>query len=200
MMNSILLAAASQHIGKAPDLAYGGVEALITGSALAGLVGVSQGTVFSNNAGWMRFNVKGKPVYVSKQPLRRGVSWNQLNALGLVTGTKTVEIEGKRYKVRLLTGGNGNPSTGAGGEWDQFMYSVSLDRPVSYQGPRFAEFNATELAYGSGSVIYSTLCQESTSAANCVRRGRDNVQYYAAIPKTDNGTTVMWRPVLELVD
>ena len=202
MMNTLMAAAASRLIGKVPDLAYGGVEQLITGSALASLVGVSQGTAFSNNAGWMRFEDKGKPLFISKQPLRRGVSWNQLNALGLVFGQKVVTISGQRYKVRLLTGGNGDPSSGAGGEWDKYMYSVSADRPVSYQGPRFAEFNAVDLSYGSGSVIYSSVCQEtlSTSGANCVRRGRDNLQYYAGLPKTDTGTTVMWRPVLEPID
>lgn len=201
-MRTMLLAAAGARKKEVvPDLEYFGTELLITGVALASLVGMTAGTSINSPVGFMKFARKGKELFVATRPLRSSISWNQLNAINVITGNKVVEINGVSYKVRLLTGGNGDPSSAAGGEWNELMYAVCSGRPASYVGPKLAELSETTLWIGDGSNIRSTLCQETQGGvpANCIRRGRDNTQYYAGLPKTDNGTTVYWRPVLERV-
>ena len=202
MMNTIMAAAAGPMIGRVPDLVFKGISNLISSSALTSLVRVTQGSQHKATPGWLHFEDKGKTLFVAKNSLRNNVTWNHLNSLGAVFGTKVVEIEGKQYKVRLMTGGNGDPASGPGGEWDRLMYAISKDRPADYQGPRLAEFIPADLEYGFQSAIYSTLCQETQagSTGNCIRRGRDNLTWYDVFAKNTGGNTIMWRPVLELID
>lgn len=204
-MNTLLIAAAKVREDAEPashELQYLGTEALIGGNTLAVLAGLTSGTAINNAGGFLKFLRDGKIRYVATKPFRHSVSWNQLNAIGLVSGSKVVSIDGQSYRVRLLTGGNGNPSSAAGGEWDELIYAVCSGRPGSYTGPRLAELSVATLYIGEGSTIRSTICQETQNGVpgNCIRRGRDNTQYYAGLPKTDNGNTVLWRPVLEPVE
>lgn len=203
-MRNLLLAASRRTPPpvEVPYLQYEGVESLITGSALATAIGLSAGSTVNNTGGFLKFIRGGKTLYLAKMCLRVSVSWNNLNALGAVTGTRRVTIGGKEYKVMLPTGSLNEAGASAGGDWNELMYAVCSARPVSYNGPVLANFTPAQLFVGDGSNARSTLCREthSSSSANCVRRGRDNLTYYAALPKSDGGTLVFWRPLLELVE
>lgn len=188
------------------DLTY--VETLsstdfATATQMASIAGLTAGTVLNNTSSWMKFNYNGQILIVAQKGIRASVSWNNLNAAGLVFG-KTVTVKGQNYKIRLMTGGNGDPSSAAGGEWDRLMYAVGSSRPSTYSGPVLQSFSNTTLgvAVSNGNVNYSTLCQEKISGntGNCVRRGRDALNWYAGLAITDNGTAVTWRPILELLD
>src|SRR5690606_19653080 len=176
-----------------------------TGSSLASAIGLTAGTAKNNTEPWMCFEKNGTFIYVARKPYRVGVSWYNINNANAVYGNRTVNIKGKTYKVRLLTGSKSDPSSGAGGEWDELMYSVGSDRPANYTGPIFANYSNSQLGVGTGtsvSQIASTLCQETLSSkvTSCIRRGREGLTFYGGLPKNDGGTTVWWRPVLELVN
>lgn len=187
-----------------PGLQYLGIvsyQDTISGAALATAVALNSGTNINSTGGFLKFIDEGKEILVARLPFKSSISWDQLNAAKLIKGEKQISIQGHQYKVRLLTGGNGDPSSAAGGEWNKYMYSVSAGRPASYNGPIFENYADNVLLIGNASNIRSTLCQEIQAgvSANCIRRGRTSVDWYGGIPRNDNGTTVYWRPVLEKV-
>ena len=123
---------------------FGEVSAseLISGDALASLVGISQGTSQNSTAGWLKFAWQGKILFVAKKAFRNSISWDHINSANAVYGDKTVEIGGLTYKVRLLRGANigfnpkvpikdqpdgGNGYSGAichGSEWNRLMLPI----------------------------------------------------------------------------
>ena len=123
---------------------FGEVSAseLISGDALASLVGISQGTSQNSTAGWLKFAWQGKILFVAKKSFRNSISWDHINSANAVYGDKTVEIGGLTYKVRLLRGANigfnpkvpikdqpdgGNGYSGAichGSEWNRLMLPI----------------------------------------------------------------------------
>ena len=132
---------------------YGEVSAadLVTGAALASAIGLSAGAAMAD-AGWLKFYVgpnadcnRGLCAYVlfvAKMPLRRAVSWNNINAVRPVDGSgAAITIGDDSYKVRLLTGADANPSThtsgattcatnpGATSEWNDLFYRIHADVP-----------------------------------------------------------------------
>ena len=50
-------------------------------------------------------------VYIPKKPFRYGISWNQINDIGAAFGDKTVSINNKTYRVRLLKAYNEKATT-----------------------------------------------------------------------------------------
>jgi hypothetical protein len=123
---------------------FGEVSAseLISGDALASLVGISQGTSQNSTAGWLKFAWQGKILFVAKKAFRGSMKWDYINSANAVYGDKTVEIGGLTYKVRLLRGANigfnpkvpikdqpdgGNGYSGAichGSEWNRLMLPI----------------------------------------------------------------------------
>lgn len=192
------LASGDETIGYFGEVAG---SAFITGAQLASLIGSMPGTPINSGGGWLKFMRGGKPLFVAKLPYARSISWNDLNSKNILTGARTLVIGGKSYKIRVMTGGDKNPYTAAGGEWNDLMYAVSAGRPAGYAGLRAAEFSETALGIGSVANPMRTLCLETSASAsaNCMTRGRENTAWFGGLQKTDNGTLVYWRPVLEPV-
>lgn len=146
----------------------------ITGANLATAIGLTTGTLINSTSPWLRFRLKGKELYVPRQPLRHTVSWETLYQLGAVYGDDTtgtnpspvgsgriqnarVTIGGKVYRVRLLKGSPVDPYPGRtgvydpaeviGSEWDAIFYPiVSNDtKLLSYKGPKLASYTMVEL-------------------------------------------------------
>lgn len=206
-----------EFLGEVPTSGF------INGLELASAIGLTAGTAQHSNEPWLHFVLDGKILYVAKKPYRYSVSWNHINAAGAVFGTKTVEINGKTYKVRLLkstanddmyTGSSGFDPVGAyGSEWNQLMYSVhsgkhtdtSNPSPVSGEGIRFgtlAQYTDVDLVVhetaGNGSFSW---CQETPSANTgarvyCGRYGVSRLGWYTA---SSVSPLIGWRPVLELI-
>lgn len=198
---------------------------LITGNTLATRIGLTDGISQNSSAGWLKFLTgEGKTLYVAKLPLRRNVSWDQINARGAVFGTTTVVINGLTYKVRLLKGSVSNavtdvsgydPANTMGSEWNRLMYplvpvvtgSSSIPTfPLSRDGILFggwADYTQVELALvHGGSEGRFTWCQESVSgnSANRVYRGGYSVSYISNRSRSAVTGESGWRPVLELVE
>ncbi len=197
---------------------YGEVPAdeFITGDQLAVQVGLTAGTAFNSDAGWLKFSLDYKTLYVAKRPFRNNLSWDQINARGAVFGTAQVTINGKLYKVRLLKGRGDSlsPATGSGwdiqptwnSEWNRLMYHVSgkpfadASNKLTSEGITegdWAQFSEDELLtngkFDSGSYNW---CQDASDSAK-ILRGSYGVSYYS---RYEPGSPYYgWRPCLELV-
>lgn len=173
---------------------------LIKGSVLASAIGLSNGNVMNDDTPWLKFSYHGKVLLVAKKPLRSSVSWLAINAAGAALGQKTVEINGHTYKVRLLTGGNGDPSSAEGGEWNDLLYPVHASH---HSGVDFDDFSNDDLGmngYGPGSFNWCQEVKADNSSARVIRAGND-IRFYNLQADLAEGayTFYGWRPVLERV-
>lgn len=199
---------------------------LIDGPLLAMLTGYTAGIAVNDAGGWLKYKlVDGPEILVAKLPIRYRVSWDSLNAAGVVFGSKTVPAGGKRYKVRLMKGaekdptdwlptmGTENPAILIPSEWSRLIYrssSSNVGKATTFPGTNFAD---AAIGVGSTRAGRSTITQETLAGvptgANAGRGaviGRGNagagtVGYHYK----DDGTASAfghygWRPVLEYVE
>lgn len=173
---------------------------LISGDALALQIGLSAGTSQHSDAGWLKWMKDGAVMFVAKKALRNNVSWNNINAVGAVFGSKTVNIGGKTYKVRLLTGANADPGGATGGEWNIVMYGAHIN-----ELPMWDSFDDCGLLVssdcGTGSYNWCQEVSSSNSANRIVRGGGPEGVASIALTSAASAANVNygWRPVLELV-
>jgi hypothetical protein len=190
---------------------------LITGDALCSLIGLSAGTSQYSTTDWLKFASDGKVIFVAKKPIRYGLSWNAINAVGAVYG-RPVEIGGLSYSVRLMRGAESDPAAwtdsdrdAKGSEWNKLMLPIHVNAPSTWPYPEYVDsptedwgINLTnedlliENTYGNGS---ATICQEirDNAANGRVFRGYNDVSY--AYSGLDNIAYDYcgYRPVLEVV-
>ena len=201
-------------------LEFKGEVPLITGDVLAELIGLTDGTSQFSNEPWLHFNDEGRDIYIAKKPFRHSVSWDALNAVGAVYGSKTVTIDGKLYMVRLLRGGNSDPSTSnlyngynttehQGSEWNRYIYPIHATTHVDTSNlltsgmGTLAQYTDEQLhmhnSYGNGTYNW---CQEvsGSDAFTRVVRGYDGITYGAYHTSTLTNIVFGWRPLLELVN
>lgn len=192
---------------------------LIDAAELADRVGLKPGTEQNNLNAWLHYNIDGKELYVSMKPMRYGVSWNDLNEMGLVFGETELKVKGETYKVRLLKGINGKPKTlgGAydpewahGSEWNRMMYPVHCGDHIDpnnavasnigdYVSNEFEGLTDADLAVNHQVAIGSrSWCQERHKNMG-IQRGMFGVAYYTKYAVQTATTTFGWRPVLEKV-
>ena len=194
----------------------------ITGNALASAIGLTAGTAQNSNEPWLKFALDGKALYVAKKPYRHTISWNSIDSVGAVFGTKTVVINEKTYKVRLLKGGNQNPmpdwlppgTSVHNSEWNKLMIPIHISwSDGTLAGDQWIDPSTPDwnIRYTNSDLIVGqnpnelTWCQEDIkygSKVYAVLRGGNGVQGLARAVKTDkSGTDVIfvWRPCLEEV-
>lgn len=135
-------------------------EELFRGDDLALELGVDEGILQNEDAGWLKFARHGQIIYIAKRSFMHSVSWGHLYARGVVYGTDdngryprdtptnqytSVEKEGFEYVVGLMTGAASDPvdtslrgetysstlGLGAGSEWNELIYRVHQDVPVA---------------------------------------------------------------------
>lgn len=195
------------------------VEELISGDALATMIGLTAGTAQNSNSPWLKFFLDDQILFVAKQPFRHTVSWNQINAANAVSGDRVIEIGGLEYRISLLEGIGKDHSvigTGAdhplshGSEWNRLMYNVALplgttaDIRDSQVGDQWANYPQTAVADGlwlsAGNGNYSW-CKEPwpTSASYRVTRGSNSVSRLSSIASSTASSGTGWRPCLRLV-
>lgn len=150
----------------------------INGADLCALLGITEGTLINSLAGWLKVVRGGRRLLVSKMCIRHTISWNSLNALGLVYGDKLVAIQGGLYAVRLL----------ADAEWNALIY------PLHTNYKTWAEFTDAQLGISSILTWTSTI-----SDSLRVVRGSSSVTYsYSDVP-TSASSGRGFRPVLEFI-
>lgn len=191
------------------------VSELITGDVLATEIGLTAGIAQYSNEPWLKFELDGKTLYVAKKPYRYDLSWNQIHLSGAVYGTRTIELIGDTYRVRLLTGADVDPTPAPGGfnpvgthasEWNRLLYSVhnGIHTHANNRTPpgHWPLYSDTDLlihqTLGNGSFNW---CQETDAnyASQRVFRGRYGVSYFGFGGFYNVSSIFGWRPVLELV-
>lgn len=180
---------------------------LITPVDLTTLVGLTAGSPINPTSNWLKFAYKGKTLFVSKQMIRQGCSHIALQAKLLVTGNKTIVIQGKSYKIRLMKGGLTQNQAGLdGSEWNQLMFRVCPTGPGALQ--KWDNISHAEL---QTITPYSTFTTGDTwqtqeypiNGGFNVNQVRGRISIAAdTYLDTGNENTYPWagwRPVLELV-
>lgn len=134
-------------------------------------------TVAGKEITWLKLG----DIWVCDRNILQGISWETLNEKGFVFG-KEVEIDGEKYKMRLLTGSDGNDyGEGCDNEWDRLMSEYN-------EGNKVLHFNN----------MYSW-CQETDCdySSNRSLRGYVSARYCNYDDATNSDADVGWRPVLE---
>lgn len=207
-------------LGGSASAGYFGVvpsSALITGDALATAVGITAGTSQNSAEGWLKFIIDGKIIFVAKKTIRHSTTWNHINAVGAVLGTKIIYIAGNGYKVRLMKGALTNPSKdtatekGAiGSEWNRLMLPIHTEAPNNWAYPEYGgvtedwgiKFTDADLLthrnHGNGAF---TLCQETPTSypTDRVERGGNGISNTNSTPASYEDSFYGWRPVLEFI-
>ncbi len=196
------------------------VNELISGDALASLVGLSAGTSQFSGEPWLHFvdPIDGKTKYIAKKPFRHSLSWDQINAVDCVYG-KEVTIQGKQYICRLIRGANSDPYVGSSGydtegtwgsEWNRLMYPIcALTGNATYDvfnpdGPQpgtWANYDQTNDLYLLTHDGRYSWCQETHSGNTNQRvyRGFNGVSRVNPVSSSVASSGYGWRPCLELV-
>lgn len=172
------------------DYGYCGVvpaENLISGDELCSQIGLTAGASQYSDAGWLKYSVGGKPLFVAKKTIRHTVSWDSINAVGAVFGGAVIWSNGILYKVRLL-------STE---EWDKLMYPIHKDHPDS--APNWENFEDCDLhvdsSCGNGSYSWTS----TPSGSDRVRRGYGGVTSSGNYTPSSAYNGSGFRPVLEIL-
>ena len=188
------------------DTAFLGIvssDSLFTGQQLSDTMGITEGTLYNNDCGWLHFYVgenascnrprKPYEIFISKKTLRYGISWNHINSENGVEGKDVVANNGREYTCRLLTGKKSADSLdGMGSEWDSLIYRVHNDCVDNW-------VNMTNKDLGMQYPIMPgafTWCQEYINTVTRVIRGGDNVSTYTTGIYTSPYLDTGWRPVL----
>lgn len=169
----------------------------LTFADLTTQVNLTAGTAINVDTAWIHFITKdGKDLYFPKMPIRKSITWEQLDSLGVVTGTKTVVIGGKTYMVRLLLCAPSSPGAYiTGREWNEYI--VNLTNGV------YASYTPAQLGTGTGGTSNGEFNIGQELSANAAGahvaasyRGVTELWY---IPQNYVDAGYGWRPVLELV-
>ncbi len=172
-------------------------SALIGGIDLATLCGLTAGTPFSTNQAndiWLKVGdpTDKKIKYISKLPLRYGISWDQLNARGLTTG-REVTVKGKKYRVILPSGGSGSPTVvDMTSEWDRLFHALCVGRPTVYKGPVVANYSLAEMGFVTNRWNH---CRDLLSGTTALSRGNP-YSTRGSTPRNNTNGIFTWRPML----
>lgn len=182
-------------------------EAFIAPPELLARLGLPY-TPYTSRIDWLKFTVGEQVLMIPKTPLAYGMSWSELYGAGLVYGNEDIdnpsrpgrpvqnrhiEIGGALYRIRLMRGGDTDPSVRHGGEWDVTVGQVGSDA-------RWSEYTAQELGWVNHGRY--TWCMESdANGTHAVLRHPSSgaESGYVRYPKDLKDDKHGWRPVLELV-
>lgn len=124
-------------------------------------------------------------IYICDRGLINCVSWDTLEKAGYVSG-KEVMIDGKRCRIRLMTGSNGAPGTygkDSCNEWDELMDKYGENNNLTHYKDM------------------KTWCQGADCNYSDYRsvRGYRSARDYCGCHVTNSSTYVTFRPALEIL-
>ena len=164
---------------------------------------------------WREVNDGSKKLLISDRVLLVNVSWDDLNAQGLIFG-KTITIDGQQYKLRLLTGGSNYRSgtdaysggSPASNEWDRIIVNEAgfsgLPVPAASDldnTQNSTDFNSAHNQFWNWFYIYSW-AQETYTGGSAYRaiRGYSSARNWYCYSSGYRYAYVGWRPVLEVLN
>lgn len=195
-MFELLMSLGSRPLTDVKFLGERAPSEVISGSGLAGLVGLTAGTAQHDDSGWLHvLDANGQELMIAKRPFRHSLTWFDLMQLGLVYGGYIYQYGNFAFRVRLLTGSDTDPGTAPGGEWDDVLGWLLA-------GKGLATYTEADLGMGSGLLGRRTLTQTTSvsNATSVVYRGDTLFTSYSNIAKDTSSNLYGWRPVLELID
>ncbi len=161
---------------------------------------------------WIEVNENNKQYLVADRNLLINVSWDDLNAQGLING-KEVWVDGQKCLLRILNcGGNYRITTDAfaGGtlpnEWDRWIVNEGnisgLPVPTgSDLVPAMGEVARTGAHNQMWNWYYlHSWGRESVIATEASARGYNAARYFYTFGKHNRLTHLGWRPVLEITN
>lgn len=197
----------------------------ITGSDLADYFQITDGFLINNDTDWYSKVIDDKYLIVPLLPIRYGLGWGQLYQKGLVYGVngngkfpsgtptnqlRTIKIDDRIYKVRLLRGANIDPTPQLRGsslsgtsnsEFNKIFMPISAESTPLYTGPKLANYSTAELGFNSGQGSWTFCIESETTNTNlATARGYSSVNRVDGSTKSlTNINTIGWRPCLEYI-
>lgn len=193
---------------------YGEVPAkdLITGNELANFLGISAYGIKNPNEPWLKFSYLGKVEFIAKKNFWIQ-TWKSLENANAVFGNRTIDINGFKYKIRLMKAKNegkqGYRTDYKGSvlhesEWNRLMLPIHVNAPSNWAFPDNVK-SPTE-KWGKGytnedlGIDYSGCwCQDEAEESGLrMHRGQKSAisSSWSDYPEDHQN----WKPVLELVD
>ncbi|MCS4517010.1 hypothetical protein JTS93_16625 [Clostridium botulinum] len=175
---------------------------------------ISLGNTLSNENSqipWIHLKDGLKHIYVCKQVLATNISWDYLNERNMIYGTP-VTIDGKQYKLRVLTGGvERNPDkpgmVPTDNEWDTIIQNTAnitgLPKPTTED---LTEANTYGQLDGKHNQHWNwwginTICQETrTLTSSKITRGYSSAASFTSYDAIALNSACGWRPVLEYIE
>lgn len=132
-----------------------------------------------------------KVLFVAQKPVKSHISWDSINDKGGVFGVNRI-IKEQSYKIRLMTGGDKNPATWRGGEWEQLIVALHDYNPDI--------FNDSFFRTGNNRIEKASWVQETVSYTNyyLIRGSTDVSGFQYGVPNY-KGSYCNWRPILEFL-
>lgn len=193
----------------------------ISGDELARQIGLTVGTSQFSNEPWLKFSYLGKVEYIAKKPFRYSISWDDINVVNAVFGDRTVMINNKTYKLRLMKGktegrqddkSSDQGDINKGSEWNKLMLPIHQKAPSdwAYRNNVNLPTENWNVGYtdidlftsgGSGRRGFYSWCQEYGKTTNDhLIRGTDCISGSRFRHSSFSAIAHGWRPVLELVE
>lgn len=181
---------------------------LITYNSLISYVGAPLGTV-QPDWGWLEFNNGVTTLLVSKNNILSGydsTSWGGYNSLGVVYGTKSITINSKNYKIRMIRGTDEDPSGAFAGsypegsrnsEWAKMFYPIINNNPDIPESIVLPNAPYTEAQLGMNA--YCILVQETSNRLPSVTMQYSYKSTGLDAVSKGYGNNANWRPCLELI-
>ena len=160
-----------------------------------------------NKLSWVEINDNNKKFLICDRNVLKGISWDELNNQNLVFG-KVVIIEGQKYILRLLKGGN-KKNDDVDNEWNRYIVNDDniLGLPISAESDKSDKINNNSLDKLNGEnnslwhwVDMCSLTQNIKKEKSCIIRGFYSNTYINDVKKEVSYKTVGYRPVLEAID
>lgn len=163
---------------------------------------------------WVEVNDGDKKLLIGDRNALVNISWDDLNALGLING-KTVTIDGQEYLLRVLTGGNnyraGSDAYSGGtlpNEWDRYIVNEgnipNLLKPAASDldsTPDATDFNSAHNKLWNWYYCYSWAKEIYVSdSALRASRGYDSARRWSYYSSTNRLAHSGWRPALEVLN
>ncbi|NCI21997.1 hypothetical protein EJM73_19265 [Clostridium botulinum] len=160
---------------------------------------------------WIHIKDGSKHLYISDRVLLTDITWDKLNEFGMIYGTP-VTIDGKEYKLRVLTGGvEKNPDSPGtlptDNEWDTIIQNtantIGLPKPTTED---LTDTNTYGQLDGKHNDMWNwwginTICQEARTGFNHkVTRGYKSAVNMESYDQTDHNKAFGWRPALERIE
>lgn len=190
---------------------YGRVSAdeFITATALRTLLPTVNGVSINTDAGWLKFYLDGRTLFIAQKTFIRSLTWN--DCFNKLSGNQLITIKGRTYRSIRLTGLSSMSALQTETElsmWDRLIYSVAGYAVTGQQvsnNKKWDTFTAIELGLTGDGTGGQTHCYNTWMyAGTTIYTARAYLGDVTVVGGWGSNTYTTadagWRPVLELVE